>query len=116
MRQVLTGWIIVAGCLVFLGMGTVIGAEMTRGTTVPAATLQEWRQYASDVERGARTPTKMATRMLTETAIAQHEYASAAEQLLKLVGGGVALLALFLVVDLARHRARLGREPAAGAE
>ena len=83
---------------------------------MPAATLQEWRQYASDVERGTRTPTKMATRMLTETAIAQHQYATSAEQLLKIVGGGVALLGCLLVIDLARHRARLDRAPTAEAE
>lgn len=111
MRQVLTGWLLVAGCLVVLGLGAVIGAEATRGATIPAATVEQWREYATEVERGTRTPSPLTTRMLTETAIAQHEYATAATELLRLLGAGVALVGLFLLVDLARHRARQGRAP-----
>lgn len=109
MRQVLTGWLLVSGCLVALGLGAVVGAETTRRATIPAATIAQWRQYATEVERGTRTPSPVTTRMLTETAIAQHEYAAAAGQLLRVLGAGVALVGLFLVVDLARHRAREGR-------
>jgi uncharacterized membrane protein YgaE (UPF0421/DUF939 family) len=115
MRQVVTGWLLVAGCLVVLGVGAFIGAQTTRGATVPAATIQQWRQYATEVERGTRTPSAVTTRMLTETAIAQHEYATAAEQLLRFVGAGVALLGLILLVDLARYRARQARVPPGGA-
>ena len=79
---------------------------MTRRSSVPAATIAEWRQYAADVEGGLRTPLPATTRMLTETAIAQHQYANATQQLLRYVGAAVVLLGLFLAVDLARYRAR----------
>lgn len=108
MRRVLNGWLLVAGCLVVLGVGAFLGAEATRGATVPAATIEEWRRYATAVERGTRTPSPATTRMLTETAIAQHEYATAAEELLRFLGVSVALIGLFLVVDIARARARAG--------
>ncbi len=105
----MTGWLIVAGCLMLLGTGAVVRAEATRGATVPASTMKQWRQYATEVERGTRTPSAITTRMLTETAIAQHEYADAAEALLRFVGAGVALLGLVLAVDVARVRARHAR-------
>jgi len=41
---------------------------------------EEWRRYATEVERGTRTPSPATTRMLTETAIAQHEYATVIRQ------------------------------------
>lgn len=116
MLRVLNGWLLVAGCLVVLGVGALVGAQMTRRTTVPAATVKEWRQYATEVERGTRTPSPIITRMLTETAIAQHEYATAAAGLVRFLGGSVALVALFLVVDIARARARLRRIPPPGDE
>lgn len=106
LRRALTGWLLLAACLVVLGLGTLIGARTTRDAAVPPETLADWRRYAADVEQGARTPSPVATRMLTETAIAQHEYATLAQRLLQFVGGGVALLGLVLLVDLARYRAR----------
>jgi hypothetical protein len=116
MRRVLNGWLLVAGCLVVLGVGALIGAEVTRGTRVPAATIEQWRQYATEVERGTQTPSPITTRMLTETAIAQHEYATAAEELLRFLSASVALIGLFLVVDIARARARAGRVPPPGGD
>ena len=110
MRRVLNGWLLVAGCLVVIGLAAVFAAQSTRGATVRPEVIKEWRRYASEVERGTRTASPATTRMLTETAIAQHEYATAAQQLLRFLGAGVALVALFLVADLARHRAREGRE------
>jgi hypothetical protein len=109
MRRVLNGWLLVAGCLVVLGFGAFIGAQTTRGATVPAATMEQWRQYAAEVEQGRRTPSPATTRMLTETAIAQHRYAAAAQDLLRFVSGSVALVGLILVLDIARYRARVGR-------
>jgi hypothetical protein len=106
MRQAVTGWIVVAGCLVLLGIGAVIGARTSPSDEVPAATIESWRRYATEVERGKRTPSAATTRMLTETAIAQNEYASSAARLLRLVGGGVALLGILLTIDLVRYRAR----------
>src|SRR5574342_1287626 len=103
MRRVHNGWLLVAGCLVVLGFGALIGAEATRGATVPAATMELWRQYATEVEQGRRTPSPATTRMLTETAIAQHRYATAAQELLRFVSGSVALVGLFLVFDIHRH-------------
>jgi hypothetical protein len=114
MRRVLNGWLLVAGCLVVLGAGAFIGALATRGATVPAATMEQWRQYATEVEQGKRTPSPAATRMLTETAIAQHRYATAAQELLRFVSAGIALAGLFLVIDIARYRARIRRDAPAG--
>jgi hypothetical protein len=106
MRRVVTGWLIVAVCLVLLGLGTVVGAGRTRGTEVPEATLREWRRYAAEVEQGVRTPSPATTRMLTETAIAQHNFARASGDLLRFVGAGVTLVSVLLAIDLARYRAR----------
>jgi hypothetical protein len=114
MRRVLNGWLLVAGCLVVLGVGALVGAEATRGARVPATTIAQWRQYATEVERGTRTPSPITTRMLTETAIAQHEYATAAGELLRFLGASVALVGLFLVVDIVRYRARGARVPPPG--
>ena len=58
------------------------------------------------MERGTRTPSGLTTRLLTETAIAQHAHARSAVDLLRLLGAGVALLGLLLAVDLIRFRAR----------
>jgi hypothetical protein len=68
--------------------------------------IKEWRQYATDVEQGKRTPSAMTTHLLIETAIGQHEYATAAMQLLRLVGGGATFLGFLLMIDLVRYRAR----------
>jgi hypothetical protein len=106
MRKALTGWIVVAASLVVLGTGTFVRAQATRGLEVPPGMVEEWRKYATEVERGTRTPLPVTTRMLTETAIAQSAYAAAAMDLLRLVGGGVALLGLLLTLDLVRVRAR----------
>jgi hypothetical protein len=106
LRRALTGWLLVAACLVILGLGAAVAAGTTRGATVPPATITEWRRYAAEVERGTRTPSPATTRMLTETAIAQHEYATLAQRLLRFVGASIALLGLFLLVDLARYRSR----------
>jgi hypothetical protein len=108
MRRALTGWIIVAVCFVCLGLGAVVGGETAQVRELPAGTIQQWRQYAGEVERGIRTPSGAATRMLTETAIAQQAHAKSAVDLLRLVGAGVALLGLFLAVDLIRYRGRHG--------
>ena len=114
MRRVLNGWLLIASCLVVLGAGAFIGALATRGATLPAATIEQWRQYATEVEQGGRTPSPATTRMLTETAIAQHRYATAAQELLRFVSGSIALVGLFLVIDIARLRARLGRDAPGG--
>jgi hypothetical protein len=110
MRRAMTGWIIVAMGFVGLGLGAVVGAQTAQVRDLPAGTIQQWRQYASEVERGTRTPSGAATRMLTETAIAQQAHARSAVDLLRLVGAGVVLLGVFLAVDLIRYRARHASE------
>jgi hypothetical protein len=106
MHRVVTGWLIVAVCMVLLGLGAFVGAGMTRGSEVPEATVREWRRYAAEVEQGTRTPSAATTRMLTETAIAQHTYARASGDLLRFVGAGVTIVSVLLAIDLVRHRAR----------
>jgi hypothetical protein len=106
MRRAMTGWLVVAVGFVGLGLGAVIGAQTAQVRELPAATIQGWRQYASEVERGTRTPSGVTTRLLTETAIAQHAHARSAVDLLRLVGAGVVVLGVFLAVDLIRYRAR----------
>jgi len=106
MRRVTTGWLVVAVVFVGLGLGAVVGAQAAQVRELPAGTIQAWRQYASEVERGSRTPSGVTTRLLTETAIAQHAHAKSAVDLLRLVGAGVAFLGVFLAVDLIRYRAR----------
>jgi hypothetical protein len=110
MRRAMTGWIVVAVGFVGLGLGAVVGAQTAQVRELPAGTIQAWRQYASEVERGMRTPSGVTTRLLTETAIAQQAHAKSAIDLLRLVGAGVALLGLFLTVDLIRYRARHASE------
>jgi len=106
MRRTLTGWIIVAVGFIVLGLGAVVGAQTAQVRELPDGTIQEWLRYASDVEEGTRTPSGATTRLLTETAIAQQAHARSALDLLRLVGAGVALLGIFLAVDLIRFRAR----------
>lgn len=108
MRRAMTGWIIVALGFVGLGLGAVVGAQTAQVRELPAGTIQEWRQYAREVEQGTRTPSGATTRLLTETAIAQQAHARSAVDLLRLVGAGVALLGVFLAVDLIRYRSRHG--------
>ena len=110
MRRALTGWIIVAVGFVALGLGAVIGAQSAQVRELPPGTIQQWRQYARDVEQGTRTPSGATTKMLTETAIAQQAHARSAVDLLRLVGAGVALLGVFLLVDLIRYRAKHASE------
>jgi hypothetical protein len=109
MRQAVNGWLLVSVILVVLGIAAVVSTRVIPGTTLPDSMIADWRQYATEVERHKRAPSPITTRMLTETAISQHEYAHAAEQMLRVVGAGVTLVGLFLVVDLARYRARLDR-------
>jgi hypothetical protein len=111
MRRAMLGWILVAGCLVLLGAGTVIGVRTMRAFEVPAATITQWRQYATEVERGTRAPSPALTRLLTEAAISQNRYASAAVDLVRFVGGGVFILGLLLGLDLLRYRMRLPGPP-----
>ena len=106
MRQAVTGWLVLAGCLVILGVGTIVGAKTTRGAPLTEKTIREWRQYATEVEEGTRTPSPMTFRTLTEAAIAQHQYADSAERLLLIIGGGMALLGGCLAADLLRYRTR----------
>jgi hypothetical protein len=106
LRKALAGWILIALGLTVLGTGAVIGARGGQVREISAATAQEWRGYASEVEQGTRTPSAATTRLLTETAIAQHAHARSAVDLLRFLGGGVALLGLILAVDLIRFRAR----------
>jgi hypothetical protein len=106
----MTGWIVVAVGFVGLGLGAVVGAQTTQVRELPAGTIETWREYASEVERGTRTPSGVTTRLLTETAIAQQAHARAAVDLLRFVGAGVALLGVFLAVDLIRYRARHAAE------
>jgi hypothetical protein len=106
MRRALTGWIVVAVAFICLGVGAYVGAETGQVRELPAGTIEEWRRYAGEVERGSRTPSGPTTRLLTETAIAQQAHARSAIDLLRLVGAGVALLGLFLAVDLIRYRAK----------
>lgn len=115
-RKALTGWTIIAGALTVLGIGAVFGARAGQVRGISPAIEQEWRQYASDVERGVRTPSAAMTRLLTETAIAQHAHARSAVDLLRLLGAGVAILGLVLAVDLLRFRARhaVGTDTTAG--
>jgi len=111
MRRAMTGWIIVAVAFVGLGLGAVVGAQTAQVRELPPGTIREWRQYAGDVERGARTPSGATTRLLTETAIAQQAHAKSAVDLLRLVGAGVAFLGVLLAVDLIRYRARHAAGP-----
>ena len=106
LRKALAGWILIACGLTVLGLGAVVGAQGGQVREISPATAQEWRQYASDVERGTRTPSAATTRLLTETAIAQHAHARTAVDLLRFLGAGVAFLGLILAVDLIRYRAR----------
>ena len=106
LRKALAGWILIAAGLTFLGLGAVLGARAGQVREISPATAQEWRQYAREVEQGTRTPSATTTRLLTETAIAQHAHARSAVDLLLFLGGGVALLGLILAVDLIRFRAR----------
>jgi hypothetical protein len=106
LRKALAGWILIAVGLTVLGLGAVVGAQGGQVREISAATAQQWRQYASEVEQGTRTPSGATTRLLTETAIAQHAHARSAVDLLRFLGGGVALLGLVLAVDLVRFRAR----------
>ena len=107
MNRIVTGWLLLAGCLALLGLGAFASAWTTRATEVPQATMRDWRRYAADVERGARTPSPATTRMLTETAISQHESARASRDLLRFLGIATTILSMLLVVDLVRHRARV---------
>jgi hypothetical protein len=111
MRRALTGWIVVALLFTAIGLGAVVGAQRARGSELSSSMIGEWRRYAGDVEQGKRIPSAPTIRMLTETAIAQHAHANAAIDLLRLLGGGVALLGIFLTVDLVRYRARHANEP-----
>ena len=115
-RKALTGWTVIAAALTVLGIGAVFGARAGQVRGISPATEQEWRQYASDVERGVRTPTAAMTRLHTDTAIAQHAHARSAVDLLRLLGAGVAILGLVLAVDLLRFRARhaVGTDTTAG--
>lgn len=106
LRKALVGWILIAIGLTLLGLGAVAGAQGGQVREISPGTAQEWRQYARDVEQGTRTPSGATTRLLTETAIAQHAHARSAVDLLRFLGGGVALLGLLLAVDLIRFRAR----------
>lgn len=106
LRKALFGWILIAIGLTLLGLGAVAGAQGGQVREISPATAQEWRQYAGDVEQGTRTPSGATTRLLTETAIAQHAHARSAVDLLRFLGGGVAFLGLLLAVDLIRFRAR----------
>jgi hypothetical protein len=106
LRKALGGWILLAVGLTVLGLGAVVGAQAGQAREISPATAREWRQYAREVEQGTRTPSGTTTRLLTETAIAQHAHARSAVDLLRLLGAGVALLGLLLTVDLIRYRAR----------
>jgi hypothetical protein len=112
MRRAMLGWILIAGCLVLLGAGTLIGVRSLRGYEVPAATVVQWRQYAAEVEKGTRTPSAELTRLLTEAAITQNRYASAAVDLVRFVGIGVSVLGLLLGLDLLRFRMKHSESPA----
>jgi hypothetical protein len=112
MRRAMVGWIFLAGCLVLLGAGTAIRARSMRRYEVPAATIAQWRQYADQVERGDRTSSPALTRLLTEAAITQNGYASAAVDLIRFVGVGVFILGLLLGLDLLRYRIRHPDVPA----
>jgi hypothetical protein len=107
----MVGWIVIAGCLVLIGIGTVLGAQTMRGREVSVATIEHWRRYSAEVERGARTPSAATTKILTETAIAQNAYATSAVRLLRFMGAGVAILGLLLVADLVRHHLRWSKAP-----
>jgi hypothetical protein len=106
LRKALAGWILIAVGLTVLGLGAVLGAQGGQVREISSATAQEWRRYAREVEQGTRTPSGVTTRLLTETAIAQHAHARSAVDLLRFLGIGVALLGLILAVDLIRFRAR----------
>ena len=106
LRKALAGWILTATGLTVLGLGAVLGAQAGQVREISPATAQEWRQYAKEVQQGSRSPSVATTWMLTETAIAQHDHARSAVDLLRFLGGGVALLGLILAVDLVRFRAR----------
>jgi hypothetical protein len=110
MRRAMTGWIVLAVGFVGLGLGAVVGAQRAQVRELPASTIEAWRQYAGEVERGRRTPSGATTRLLTETAIAQHAHARSAVDLLRFVGAGVALLGVLLAIDLIRFRARHASE------
>jgi hypothetical protein len=111
LRKALTGWILIAVGLTLLGIGAVAGAQRGQVRAIAPATAQEWRQYAREVEQGIRAPSATTTRLLTETAIAQHAHARTAVDLLRFLGAGVALLGLILAVDLIRFRSKHAAAP-----
>ncbi|HET9603988.1 MAG TPA: hypothetical protein VFO96_06820 [Gemmatimonadales bacterium] len=96
MRKTLTGWLVLTLCFVLLGVGTAIGARISRRDALDQATITKWRHYAAEVEQGKRTASPMQVTALTELAISQNAYAASAMQLLELLGGGVAVLGLVL--------------------
>ena len=106
LRKALAGWILIAVGLTALGIGAVAGAQAGQVREISAETAQDWRRYAREVEQGTRTPSGPTTRLLTETAIAQHAHARTAVDLLRFLGAGVALLGVILAVDLVRFRTR----------
>ena len=106
LRRALTGWIVISVVMILLGLGAVVGAQTGQVRELPPGTIAEWRRYATEVEQGTRVPSGMTTRMMTETAIAQQAHARSALSLLRLVGAGMALLGVFLLVDLVRYRSR----------
>jgi hypothetical protein len=106
LRTALGGWILIAVGLVVLGFGAFLGAQAGQVREISPEVAQQWRRYARDVEQGTRTPSGAMTRLLNETAIAQHAHARTAVDLLRFLGAGVALLGLALAVDLIRFRAR----------
>ena len=108
LRRALTGWIVISVLMIALGLGAVLGSRSAQVRELPPGAIEHWRQYAGEVERGVRTPSAATTRLLTETAIAQRAHARSALDLLWLIGVGVALLGVFLAVDLIRYRARHG--------
>ena len=111
MRQAVNGWLLVSAILVVLGIGAVISTRVIPGTTIPEGMMADWRRYATEVEKQKRTPSPITTRMLTETAIAQYEPRGPRRKRSTSSASGSPWWDCFLVVDLARYRARLDRTP-----
>ena len=109
MRQAVNGWLVVSVILVVLGIAAVVSTRVIPGTTLPDSMIADWRQYATEVEHHKRTPSPITTRMLTETAISQHEYARAAEPWHATLHAG-------LTLAFAAWAQRLGRSSAQPAQ
>ena len=112
MRQAVNGWLLVSAILVVLGIGAVVSTRVIPGTTIPdgddgGLAAVRHRRSSSRSERRRRSRPGCSPRRPSPSTSTP----APPQQALRIVGVGVTLVGLFLVVDLARYRARLDRTP-----